>query len=77
MTPSFRSLDQFTISRRTVIIVLVLIILRIGTSFFVISGSVLKQQAEFITPIRSQQDDYVYFSFFFFFFSFLMGCSII
>lgn len=28
--------------------------------FFVISGSVLKQQAEFINPIRSLQDDYVY-----------------
>lgn len=28
--------------------------------FFVISGSVLKQQAELINPIRSQQDYYVY-----------------
>lgn len=36
------------------------IILGIGTYFFVISGSVLKQQAEFINPIRSLQDDYVY-----------------
>lgn len=31
-----------------------------GTYFVVISGSVLKQQAEFINPIRSLQDYYVY-----------------
>lgn len=60
MTPSLCSLDQFLIRRRTVIIIIININIRDRYIIFVISGSVLKQQAEFINPIRSQPDYYYY-----------------